>query len=120
MPSIGVIVTVCPPLCRSASKTVFVAIRHFVSEPNDPLEGRHVRVLLAGADGRRVTLADDCFGVGHPVHSGALIAFDCVRESVADQQLLHATEVVDYMGRFLKEIRRCRQLRVDCADAVAL
>ncbi|HKO06682.1 MAG TPA: hypothetical protein VJ487_03130 [Alphaproteobacteria bacterium] len=93
------------PLSQDAS---LVIVRHFVEAPDDPLEGRRERILLARSSGERVVLSDNCYNLGDPSTADGLIAFDCAREEAGDQ-LLHSVEVVTEGGQHLKEIEHCRK-----------
>lgn len=84
-----------------------VVVRHFVSDPEDPLEGRRERILLTMSSSERVTLNLSCSDLGGATVYQGLVAFHCVREQAADN-LLHDVVVVDSKGIILNEIKRCR------------
>lgn len=90
-----------------AADTFLVIVRRFLDRPNDPLEGRRTRVLLARTGNAPVSLSDDCFAPSHAAIAGGFVAFDCARET-AGSHLLHAVEVSTLAGQRVSEIARCR------------
>lgn len=95
-----------------------VVTRYFVNQPEDPLEGRRVRVSLPGTgrgDGK--TLADDCPSAGGFTESQGRIAFECGSEQAADE-LLHNVLVFDAAGAKLADVPRCRKPRFTAPDAL--
>jgi hypothetical protein len=84
-----------------------VARRVFVDDPEDPLEGRRVTVILASGHGKGKVLTDDC---GWPErfkeHDGQ-IAFQCAGAEAGDQ-LLHTVLVFDANGSQLAKVEQCR------------
>jgi hypothetical protein len=86
---------------------VVVAQRVFVEDPEDPMEGRQVRVILVGGSGRGKTLDDDCFTPERFKSRDGLIAFQCASEEAGDQ-LLHIVVVFDKDGKQLANVNHCR------------
>jgi len=86
---------------------VLVAQRVFVEDPEDPMEGRQVRVILVGGSGTRQTLDDDCFTPERFKSRDGLIAFQCAGEEAGDQ-LLHIVVVFDKDGKQLANVNHCR------------
>ena len=84
-----------------------VVVRYYVNAPEDPLEGRRERVILADSTGKRVTLEDNCVSPGRAVADHGRIAFHCVREQAGDS-LLHSVLVFKGTGEKLTEIQHCR------------
>ena len=83
-----------------------VTVRRYIDVPNDPLEGRRSRVLLARPGKPAVTLTDTCFDPGSSAVAGNLIALECAREQAAGH-VLHGIEVITREGRHLMDIPRC-------------
>jgi hypothetical protein len=86
---------------------VVVAQRVFVEDPEDPMEGRQVRVILVGGPGKGKTLDDDCFTPERFKSRDGLIAFQCASEEAGDQ-LLHIVVVFDKDGKQLANVNNCR------------
>lgn len=84
--------------------------RYFSDEPNDPLEGRRERVSVVEASGQRQVLQTHCLGAGRVSALQGMVAFQCVRESAANE-LLHSVLAFDAAGRKLAEIAHCRNPR---------
>lgn len=87
-----------------------VVVRYFANIPNDPLEGRRERVILAESPDRRKVLEDDCPGAGAAVVRGRSLALQCAREQAGDQ-LLHSVLIFDSERRKLAEVPHCRKPR---------
>ena len=86
--------------------TFMVVVRRYLYAPNDPLEGRRSRVLLARPGKPTVTLTDTCFDPGFTATADNLIALECARGE-AGGHILHGVEVVTQDGRHLMDIPRC-------------
>lgn len=84
-----------------------VVVRYYVNAPEDPLEGRRERVILADTAGKRTTLEENCISPGRAVADHGRIAFHCVREEAGDS-LLHSVLVFKGTGEKLTEIQHCR------------
>ena len=96
-----------------------VVARYFVNEPEDPLEGRRVRVIRpAAGHGDGKTLADDCPDAGGFTQSQGRIAFECGSEQAADQTV-HKVLVFETDGSKLADVPRCRKPRFTAPDALA-
>ncbi len=92
---------------RLSDGRVVVAQRVFARDPEDPMEGRQVRVILVGGPGKDKTLDDDCFAPERFKSRDGLIAFQCAGEEAGDQ-LLHVVVVVDKDGNQLANVNHCR------------
>lgn len=90
-----------------ADGRVLAVVRYYVNEPDDPLEGRRERVILANSSDKRITLDDNCVSLGHAVIDHGHIAFHCAREQAGDS-LLHNVLVFKATGEKLTEIQHCR------------
>ena len=86
---------------------VVVAQRVFVDDPEDPMEGRQVRVILADGSSKGKTLDDDCFAPERFKSREGLIAFQCAGEEEGDQ-LTHIVLVFDKDGKQLANVNHCR------------
>jgi hypothetical protein len=84
-----------------------VVNRHFVPAPDDPLEGRRERVLLADGAGNLHVLEENCLDSSGSSSKSGLLALECVRGPAADH-LLHSVIVFEPSGRKLVEVPRCR------------
>jgi hypothetical protein len=93
-------------------------LRHFVNEPDDPLQGRRERVLIADSEGRLSGLEDNCIRPGAVVVDGDRIAFDCVREQAADH-FFHDSVVFDGAGKKILQVEHCRKPRWLGRDQIA-
>jgi hypothetical protein len=93
-----------------------IVVRYFVNAPEDPLEGRRQRVLLARASGQK-TLVDDCAGAAGFTAKGGHTAFQCEREQAGDA-LLHRVFVYCDDGRRLAEVPHCRAPRWSGGDTL--
>ena len=94
--------------------------RYRSAVPNDPLQGRRVRVSLLGlADTHDapVVLREQCPAAAHIDERYGNVAFQCVGEQ-AGAQLLHTVHVYDRDGRALAEVARCRNPRWAARDVV--
>jgi hypothetical protein len=85
-----------------------VVNRHFVPAPDDPLEGRRERVLLADAAGTLHVLEENCLDSTATSSKSGFLALECVREQAANH-LLHNVIVFDASGRKVTEVPRCRR-----------
>ena len=86
-----------------ADGRTLVIVRRYVQSPNDPLEGRRERVMLASSKGEKKVLTENCIGTAHMAATAGRVAFDCAREQAADQ-ILHVTLAFDDAGGKLAEI----------------
>jgi hypothetical protein len=84
-----------------------VIVRYYAKTPDDPLEGRRERVVLAESVDRKIVLEDQCTSAGSIATDGDRIAFSCAIEQAGDF-LIHAVMVFDSTGKKLKELRHCR------------
>jgi hypothetical protein len=87
-----------------------VIARYYVSVPDDPLEGRRERVILAESADKKTVLDNQCANPSSPSVDEGRIAFSCAREQ-ADDHILHAVLAFDSTGKKLKEIPHCRNPR---------
>lgn len=87
--------------------STMIVVRYYVNDPEDPLEGRRERVVLADTTGKRTTLEDNCISPGRAVIDHGRIAFHCVREQAGDS-LLHSVLAYKRTGEKLTEIQHCR------------
>jgi hypothetical protein len=90
--------------------------RYFVSDPEDPLEGRRERVLLPHAPNATL-LQNDCPSAGAFSARAGRIAFECAREQAGDA-LLHEVVVVTPDGAALASIPHCRGPRWVGPDSI--
>jgi hypothetical protein len=93
-----------------------IVVRYFVNAPEDPLEGRRQRVLLARRAGQ-TTLADDCAGAAGFTAKAGYVAFQCEREQAGDA-ILHSVFVFSDDGRRLAEVPHCRAPRWSGEDTL--
>jgi hypothetical protein len=93
---------------RLSNDAWLVTVGYYIAEPDDPLEGRRRRIVLATANGDRTILAQDCPNIGRPAALGGLLAFDCAREQ-AGKHLLHAVLAFNQGMPIGGEIERCRE-----------
>ncbi len=93
-----------------ADGRTLVIVRRYVRSPNDPLEGRRERIVLASSKGEKKVLTENCIATAHVAATAGRVAFDCAREQAADQ-MLHATLAFDDAGGKLAEIEHCRTPR---------
>jgi hypothetical protein len=84
-----------------------IAQRAFVNDPEDPMEGRRVRVLIVTAPGKGTVLADDCTSPERFKTADGLLAFQCAGSEAGDQ-LLHDVLVFDKEGRQIAKVESCR------------
>lgn len=84
-----------------------VAQRKFVDDPEDPLEGRRVRVLLVNGPGKGTVLNDDCTTPERFKSRDGLLTFQCAGQEAGDQ-LLHVVLVFDKDGKQLAKVDSCR------------
>ena len=94
-----------------------VVQRVFVNDPEDPMEGRRVRVLLVRRPGQGKVLIDDCTSPEQFKTSHGLLAFQCAGPDAGDQ-LLHDVLVFDNDGRQLAKVESCRDPRLPDGSAV--
>jgi hypothetical protein len=94
-----------------------IVVRYFVDIPNDPLEGKRERVMLADGSRPRKVLEDNCPSPGDPIAKQQRVAFTCAREEAGDQ-LLHSVLAFDGVGAKLAEIAHCRRPQWSGADAL--
>ena len=83
-----------------------ILVRHFVNDPDDPLEGKRERVLLARAS-ERALLENDCPSAGAFTARAGRVAFQCARE-VAGDVPLHGVLAFSAQGKKLTELAHCR------------
>ena len=83
-----------------------IIVRYYAATPDDPLEGRRERVMLAAGD-RRITLDDNCVNPSRVLLNHDRVVFHCVREQ-AGTALLHSVFVFSTTGEKLAEIDHCR------------
>ena len=95
-----------------------VLVRRYDAAPEDPLEGRRTRVLLAAGTGELVTLAEDCPGASQFVHGGGWLAFACDSEQAADN-ILHTVRAYDAGGAPAGTMPRCRAPAISTAGVLA-
>lgn len=84
-----------------------VIVRSYSPAPDDPLEGKRERVILATPSGSRKVLEENCIGPGPVATEKGRIAFHCAREQAGDH-LFHDVVVFDRSGEKRAEIQRCR------------
>jgi len=94
-----------------------VAQRVFVDDPEDPMEGRRVRLVVASGPGKGKVLTDDCASPHHFKASDGLLAFQCDGSEAGDQ-LLHDVLVFDSAGKQLAKVTSCRNPTLSDASAV--
>lgn len=90
-----------------ADGRILVIARRYVNTPEDPLEGRRERVIVADSSRKRVVLEENCTGPGGAVVDRGRIAFHCAREQ-AGESLLHSVLVFKNTGEKITEIQHCR------------
>jgi hypothetical protein len=84
-----------------------IASRVYVADPEDPLEGKRVHIILPSVSGKGRLLSDDCFWPDHFRTHGGIIAFQCAGEE-AGNQLLHTVLAFDANGDPLAKVQSCR------------
>lgn len=84
-----------------------VIVRSYSPAPDDPLEGKRERVILADHSGNRKVLEENCIDPGPVAARQGRLAFHCAREQAGDH-LFHDVVVYDGSGQKRAEIRRCR------------
>jgi hypothetical protein len=84
-----------------------VAQRVFVDDPEDPLEGRTVRVILVSGPGKGTLLNDDCMRPERFKVRDGLLTFQCDGQEAGDQ-LLHVVLAFDKDGKQLANVDTCR------------
>ena len=84
-----------------------VAQRVFEDDPEDPLEGRIVRVILVNAPGKGLLLSDDCMRPDRFKVRDGLLTFQCDSQEAGDQ-MLHSVLVFDRDGKQLANVDTCR------------
>lgn len=94
-----------------------IAQRVFVDDPEDPMEGRRVRVLLVTGPGKGKVLTDHCPTPQRFKASDGLLAFQCDGSEAGDQ-LLHDVLVFDSEGKQLAKVTACRNPTLSDASAV--
>jgi hypothetical protein len=99
-----------------ADGRALIVQRYFVSDPEDPLEGRRERVLLPQAPAPKV-LQNDCPSAEAFTTRAGRIAFQCAREQAGDA-LLHDVVLFAADGAALATISHCRAPRFASADSV--
>jgi hypothetical protein len=102
------------PLVLPGSGARVVLQRHRVDEPEDPLEGRRTRVLLASPAAAPKTLIDECSGAKQAVAAHGWLALACDSEQAADH-ILHTVHVFTAGGAAVTQVPRCRQPRITSA-----
>lgn len=95
-----------------------VTVRHYASDPQDPLQGRRERVIVVAPGGERRTLEDACIGPSAAVVQQKRIAFHCVREQ-AGNYLLHEVLVFSASGEKLAQTHNCRKPRWSAPSELA-
>ena len=93
---------------RLSDDRELVAERFFVSDPEDSLEGRRVRLRFAGGTAKGKVLSDDCASPEQFAVRDGLLAFQCAGAEAGDQ-LLHTVLVYDSSGNQLAKIESCRK-----------
>jgi len=99
------------PLDARGTPARLVLVRHRVAVPDDPLEGRRTRVLLALSGVAPLTLLDDCGGARGAVLVRGWLALACDSEQ-AGEQVLHTVYVFTAAGTPVTRVPRCRQPRI--------
>jgi hypothetical protein len=94
-----------------------VAQRVFVDDPEDPLEGRRVRVLLVSRPDKVTVLSDDCTWPERFIQHEGQLAFQCAGEEAGDE-LLHTTLVFDRSGKQIAKVEHCRNPSLPDGNAV--
>jgi len=84
-----------------------IIVRYFVSEPDDLLEGRRERVVLANRKGRHLLLDNDCVDPADASAQRAYVAFECVR-GLLSGHVVHGVLVFDDAGKKILESKNCR------------
>lgn len=84
-----------------------VAQSAFVNDPDDPLEGRRVRVILVNGPGKGTLLNDDCLSAERFKARDGLLTFQCFGSEAGDQ-VLHFVLVFDKDGKQLANVETCR------------
>lgn len=84
-----------------------VIVRSYSPAPDDPLEGKRERVILADPSGSRKVLEENCIDPGPVATEKGCITFHCAREQAGDH-LFHDVVVFDRSGEKRTEIRHCR------------
>jgi hypothetical protein len=84
-----------------------VAQRTFEDDPEDPLEGRTVSVILVNGPGKGIVLSDDCMMPERFKVRDGLLAFQCFGSEAAEQAL-HNVLAFDKDGKPLANIDTCR------------
>lgn len=102
---------------RLADGRDIIADRLFVEDPEDPLEGRRVRLFLATSSGKGKLLSHDCTWPDHFQEHGGLLAFQCAGEEAGDE-LLHTVLVFDANGDLVAKAERCRNPILSDSDAL--
>jgi hypothetical protein len=87
-------------------RTLVIA-RYFVNKPDDPLEGRRARVILATTSPTRAVLLEDCSNPDGAVTQHGFVALQCATEQAGDH-LLHTVFAFDSTGRKVLDLARCR------------
>jgi len=87
-----------------------VTVRYYTPSPEDPLEGRRERLVVARSPQDRAVVTEQCASPGGVVARDRTIALHCAREQAGDE-LLHAVLVFNTDGKTLAEIKRCRNPR---------
>jgi hypothetical protein len=92
---------------RLSDGRTLVAQRIFVDDPEDPLEGMRVRMVLVGERVGRKVLVEDCLEPERFTVSGDVLAFQCVG-SMAGDYSLHEILVFDGTGHQVAKVEECR------------
>jgi hypothetical protein len=84
-----------------------IAQRVYIKDPDDPMEGRTVHMIVANGSGKGRVLSEDCFWPERFKEHDGQLAFQCAGEEAGDQ-LLHTVLVFDANGSPLAKVEHCR------------
>lgn len=107
-------VSVAEPLPDGLTRII---VRYYEKAPDDPLEGRRARVMLAQSAEKKAVLEENCLNPGKAAVANGHIAFDCAREQAGDY-LLHSVVAFDASGNKLKEVPHCRNPKWATAETL--
>jgi len=105
------------PWAVPGSGARLVLQRHHLALPDDPLEGRRTRVLMAQPGAAPIPLLDDCVGAQGALLSSGWLALTCESEQAADQ-VLHKVHVFTSAGVAVARVPHCRLPRLAAADTL--
>ena len=89
--------------------------RYRANLPDDPLEGRRIRVLLVRPGAAPRPLLEDCAGLASAVADQGWLALACDSEQAADH-VLHTVHAFSDSGERAAEVVRCRSPRLAVGD----